>query len=58
MLNKLPPNSYVIIDGAKCKSIDYDVLEIIQEFENYGAREKSIHLELKDIPSVKIVHPH
>ena len=58
MLNKLPTNSYVTIDGAKCKSIDYDVLEIIQEFENYGAREKSIHLELKDIPSVKIVHPH
>ena len=58
MLNKLPPNAYVIIDGAKCKSIDYDVLEIIQEFKNFGASEKCIKLELKDIPSVKIVHSH
>ncbi len=32
MLNDIPANSKVVIDGTKSKSIHYDVTEIIQNF--------------------------
>ncbi|MDB4347812.1 SulP family inorganic anion transporter [Bacteroidia bacterium] len=31
-LNKIPNNSHVIIDGSRCKSMDQDVVEIIEDF--------------------------
>ncbi len=54
MLNDLPENSSVILDGTRSVTIDYDVLEIIQNFKNFGAKEKNINLELINIPEVKV----
>jgi SulP family sulfate permease len=48
MLEQIPPNSEVIIDGSKSTSIDYDVIEIIQNFKT-NAKTKNIALEIKGI---------
>ncbi|HLL41905.1 MAG TPA: SulP family inorganic anion transporter [Segetibacter sp.] len=45
-LDHLPVNSTVIIDAAKSKFIDFDVLELIKEFKNIKAREKNINCQL------------
>ncbi len=50
MLEELPEKSNVIIDGSRSVSIDYDVIEIIQNFKKHGSKEKNIVLELKNIP--------
>lgn len=47
-LNHLPPNSEVIIDGTKSAFIDYDVIEVIEEFKA-NARSKNITLHLVNI---------
>lgn len=47
-LNNLPPKSTVIIDGSNSKIIDYDVIEIIQNFLN-SAKTKGIKVELKGV---------
>ncbi len=57
-LNNLPRNSHVTIDGSNCKVIDYDVLEIIQEFGIHGAREKNIEFTALNIPKVKVSKLH
>lgn len=46
MLENIKPNSKLIVDGSKCKSIDYDVIELLQEFKNYGAKHKQIDFHL------------
>jgi carbonic anhydrase len=48
-LNDLPANSIVLIDGRKCGKINYDVLEVIQEFEKFGAKEKNIEFSTINI---------
>ncbi|HET6243801.1 MAG: SulP family inorganic anion transporter [Bacteroidetes bacterium] len=48
MLNHIPANSKVIIDGTKSKSIHYDVIEIIQNFQIH-AKTIGITLEVKGI---------
>lgn len=48
MLNHIPENSKVVIDGTKSKSIHYDVLEIIQNFQIH-AKTMGITVELKGI---------
>jgi carbonic anhydrase len=50
-LNELPEDSIVVIDGKKCGRINYDVLEVIQEFEKFGAKEKNI-----DFSTINIEH--
>jgi len=57
-LDHLPENSKVIIDGSKSMSIDYDVLEIIQEFRKHGAPAKNIIVETRGIESVASVGGH
>ena len=57
-LVRLPQRSKVTIDGSKCKAIDYDVLEIIQEFKKFGAPEKNITLTTINIPDVEISGGH
>ncbi len=47
-LAHLPENSNVIISAQNTVYIDYDVLELIKDFSNYGAKNKNINLELKD----------
>jgi len=58
MLNKLPANSTVKIDGSKCKAIEHDVLEIIQDFKIHASKNKNIQLILIDIPTVDITNSH
>ncbi|WP_254561948.1 SulP family inorganic anion transporter [Dyadobacter diqingensis] len=57
-LDHLPENSKVIIDGSKSLNIDYDVLEIIQEFKEHSAPMKNITVETKGIRSVSSVGGH
>lgn len=49
MLEAMQPNSRVTIDGSKCKSIDYDVLEYLNEFSSFTSKNKNIKVELINI---------
>lgn len=51
-LSGLKEGSTVIIDGSKSKNIDYDVLEIIQDFKTYSSKLKNITVETINIPDV------
>lgn len=57
-LDQLPPNSTVVIDGSKSVSIDYDVLEIIQDFKNHTAPTRNIIVKTIGIPGVEEVGGH
>ncbi|GAB3237640.1 SulP family inorganic anion transporter [Hymenobacter seoulensis] len=54
MLDELPPNSEVLIDGSESSFIDYDVLEAIENFR-VSAPDRGIRLELRDIPQVQVL---
>lgn len=56
-LYKVPEYSVLTIDGSDCYFIDYDVLEVISEFE-HNAHEKHIELELLGIKRVNISAIH
>lgn len=58
MLEELPEKSNVIIDGSRSVSIDFDVIEIIQNFKKHGAKEKNITIELKNIPEFEGTSGH
>ena len=45
-LDHLPHNATVIIDASHTEYIDYDVLEIIKEFQKINAPERNIKLIL------------
>ena len=47
-LAHLPPNSKVIIDAGNTVYIDYDVLELIRDFLNFGSKDKNIHVRLRN----------
>lgn len=49
MLLNAKPNTKLVIDGSKCKSIDYDVLEMLEEFKNFGAKYKNIDFQMFNI---------
>lgn len=53
-LESLGNYSTVILDGSNCKEIDYDVLEVIENFKQFGAKEKKINLTLINIPSIEL----
>ncbi len=42
-LDKIPEYSLLTIDGSECNFIDYDILEIISEFDN---KAKDRHIEV------------
>lgn len=44
-LDSIPPNSKVIIDCSKSKSIAYDVVELIKDYES-NAKNKNIEVEM------------
>ncbi len=48
LLKSIPDNSEVMIDGSKSVFIDYDVYEIIKDFE-INAKSRNIQLQLKAI---------
>ena len=52
-LDTIPDNSALIIDASKSKEIDYDVIERIDEFKNYDAPKKDIHVETINVPELK-----
>ena len=56
-LYKVPPYSVLTIDGSDSRFIDYDVLEMISEFEKQ-AHEKHIQLVLKNIERVQVTSLH
>jgi len=47
-LAHLPANSKVIIDAANTVYIDYDVLELIRDFLNFGSKDKNIYVRLRN----------
>jgi MFS superfamily sulfate permease-like transporter len=47
-LAHLPANSNVVINAANTVYIDYDVLELIRDFLNYGSKDKNINVRLKN----------
>lgn len=47
-LAHLPENCTVIIDAANTVYIDYDVLEMIKDFMNFGSKDKNISVVLKE----------
>lgn len=51
MLNHIPAHSRVVIDGSRTKSIHFDVIEIIQNFQIH-AKTIGIHLEVKGIKAI------
>jgi SulP family sulfate permease len=53
LLKSIPENSNVIIDGSKSKIIDYDIYEILRDFQ-ISSKEKNIKLTLKGITINKI----
>jgi MFS superfamily sulfate permease-like transporter len=56
-LDKIPEDSILTIDGSECNFIDYDILEIISEFEN-KARDRDIEVHLLGIEKVNVTAIH
>lgn len=54
-LDNLPDGSKIIIDGSKSVHIDYDVLEIIQDFKDHGALQKNITVETIGIKETTVM---
>lgn len=47
-LAHLPENSTVMISAKNTVYIDYDVLELIKDFSDFGSKDKNINVVLKD----------
>lgn len=56
-LDKIPEYSVLTIDGSECNFIDYDILEIISEFEN-KAHDRHIEVHLNGIQKVSVTAIH
>ncbi|MBL7744253.1 MAG: SulP family inorganic anion transporter [Chitinophagaceae bacterium] len=56
-LEKIPDYAIVDIDGAHSVYIDYDIIEVINEFKT-KAHHKHIELHLKGIPDVETIEAH
>jgi MFS superfamily sulfate permease-like transporter len=56
-LDKIPKYSVLTIDGSECNFIDYDIVEIISEFDN-KAHDRHIELHLVGIEKVNITAIH
>ena len=57
VLDEAAEYSTLTIDGSECNFIDYDILEIISEFEN-KAKERHIELHLLGIEKVNVTALH
>jgi MFS superfamily sulfate permease-like transporter len=53
-LDRFHPGTRVVLDGTDSETIDYDVLEAIENFRQ-GAAERGIKLELRNIPPVQVL---
>jgi len=56
-LDDIPEGSMLTIDGSHCNFIDYDILEIISEFEN-KAKDRNITVMLEGIEKVNVQAIH
>lgn len=56
-LDAIPEYSLLTVDGSECNFVDYDILEIISEFET-KAELKNIQLDLINIKKVKTTSFH
>lgn len=45
-LDKLPAHTHVIIDATHTKYMDFDVLDLIREFQSVGSKERDIKVSL------------
>jgi carbonic anhydrase len=45
-LENAAPHSKITIDASNCKSIDQDILELLEEFKKYGSVHKEIDFQL------------
>jgi MFS superfamily sulfate permease-like transporter len=57
VLDDVPDYSVLTIDGSECNFIDYDILEILSEYQN-KAHERHIELHLNGIEKVNITALH
>jgi MFS superfamily sulfate permease-like transporter len=57
-LSALPRDCTVVIDGSKSLNIDYDVLEIIEEFKNHTAPSRNITVKTIGIKKVEVTGGH
>jgi MFS superfamily sulfate permease-like transporter len=56
-LDQIPEYSELTIDGSECNFIDYDILEIISEYEN-KADDRDVKVYLKGIEKVNVTAVH
>lgn len=56
-LDQIPEYSELTIDGSNCHFIDYDILEIISEYES-KAHDRHIEIHLKGIERVNVTAVH
>ena len=56
-LDQIPEYSVLTIDGSECNFIDYDILEIISEYES-KAHDRHIEVHLKGIEKVNVTAVH
>jgi carbonic anhydrase len=54
-LSELPDNSKVVIDGSNSVAVDYDVLEIIEDFKRHAAPGKNIEIETVGLAAVEVM---
>lgn len=57
-LDELPNNSKVVIDGSHSVTIDYDVLEIIEDFKKHTAPSRNIEFETRGLREVQMNGVH
>lgn len=56
-LEEIPNEAHVIIDGSRSKIVDYDIVEVIENFR-ITAKDRNIKLETKAIPEIRIKSMH
>lgn len=58
LLEKVPDNSRLTIDGSHCEEIDYDVLEVIEDFRLHQAADRNIIFKTIEVPTVALIGGH
>ena len=53
ILENAIPHSKITIDASNCKSIDLDILELLEEFKKYGSVHKEIDFQLINFQHLK-----
>lgn len=57
-LNGLPDNCTVVIDASGSQNVDYDVLEVIQNFSNFTAPPRNIKVKTINLKEKAVVSAH